>query len=199
MTAYVRGIRLKPGRRCTPGAPWDSYTRSVAIPALLEALAVADERDDEAAIRELPEVFAHLGAGAIPLLSEYLSNPANPPLARTLVSAGLLKLAQRTPGQRAACAAAIAAGLAQYASNPQDMNAFLISDLAGLKATEHAGLVALAFAAQRVDQFLIGNFEDFQLDVGLLAERPAPRQDPGWSINPHFHTNGCTEPATIVK
>lgn len=153
-----------------------------ALPALLELLETADERDDDLAIQELPEVLASIGAGIVPGLAAYLADPNRPAFGRALVSSSLLKLASRQPDLRPDCVAALTGGLQQYATNPKDLNAFLISDLAGLKAVESAGTVEQAFAAGRVDQHMIGNFEDYQLDVGLLSERPTRRMDPGTSI-----------------
>ncbi len=51
------------------------------------------------------------------------------------------------------------------------MNGFIIADLAELGATEAAPLMEEAFAVERVDLSVGGDWEDIQIELGLLAER----------------------------
>ena len=53
--------------------------------------------------------------------------------------------------------------------------------LAELKVVEAAPLMEEAFAARRVDDMVMGDWEDVQIELGLLAERLTPFR-PEWSL-----------------
>jgi hypothetical protein len=55
------------------------------------------------------------------------------------------------------------------------LNGCLISDLIDLKAVEAAPLMARAFEARRVDLSVAGDWEDVQVELGLLAQRETPQ------------------------
>ena len=59
----------------------------------------------------------------------------------------------------------------------QTLNAFLMSYLVDLKAVEAAPVMEKAFAADRVDISVQGDWEDVQIRLGLLDERLTPAPD----------------------
>ncbi len=71
----------------------------------------------------------------------------------------------------------LAAALQLYQRNDKTLNAFIIFDLVDLKVVEHLGLIEEAFENDRVDLMVGGDFEDVQIELGLLEERktPSPR------------------------
>jgi hypothetical protein len=75
---------------------------------------------------------------------------------------------------------ALRAGLELFEQNDETVNGFIISYLADLKAQESAPLVERAFQSGRVDLSILGDFEEFQIAVGLLKERLTPRPTYGW-------------------
>jgi hypothetical protein len=67
--------------------------------------------------------------------------------------------------------------LAQFETHDAELNAFLVWGLLDLRATEPAAMAAMeaAHAADAVDISLCGDWEDVQVELGLLAERRTPR------------------------
>jgi hypothetical protein len=57
---------------------------------------------------------------------------------------------------------------------------FIISSLLNLEAVEAAPVMERAFAADRVDISIPGDWEDAQIELGLMQERQTPR--------PQYHT-----------
>jgi hypothetical protein len=145
-----------------------------AIPALLGILHQADDYDDEWTTEELVDVFAMIGPAVIQPLTAYLLDLENKLYARGVASEALQHIAAAYPERRAECVAALAAGLQMYARNDEALNAFIIHDLVNLEAVEHLGLIEEAFQAERVEEWVIGDFEDVQIDLGLLEARKTP-------------------------
>jgi hypothetical protein len=59
--------------------------------------------------------------------------------------------------------------LEYFAANEPDVNGFLILGLVELQATEAAPLIERAFAARSVDLMVMGDWEDVQVELGLLS------------------------------
>jgi hypothetical protein len=148
-----------------------------AIPALIGLLPDIDDEYDEWAQEELPEVFESIGPACIPALVEFLGTPpADEDIwgAATAVEA-LQKIALRYPESRPACVATFTAILEDYAEGNELFNSIIIYAAAQLKAMEMVPLIERAYAAGRVDISYMGDWEDFQIKVGLLEKRITPR------------------------
>jgi Protein of unknown function (DUF1186) len=140
-----------------------------AIEPLLSLLKKEYE-DDEWAIEELPEVYALLGPAAIPALARYIDDESHSSSARTTASSCLEKIATQYPESRDECVAILTQQLERFAENDEGFNAFLIYSLVNLKALEAAPLMERAFAADRVDIILMGDWDDVQVELGLKSE-----------------------------
>jgi hypothetical protein len=150
-----------------------------AIPALIKLIIQNEELENDWIMEEIPEVMGMIGPVCIPTLQEYLLNPER--LIWASVTAGhcLSEIGKQNPESRSDCVAALQAGLENYAKNDETINGFLISYLADLGAVEAAPLVERAYQADMVDLSIMGDFEEYQIVVGLLKERitPPPRYD----------------------
>jgi hypothetical protein len=133
-----------------------------------------DDFDDDWTGEELKDVFAMIGPAAIPPLADYLANPENKTYARVAAGRALTKIAKDYPETRDDCVAALAKALELFEQSDETINAFIISDLVDLKAVEHVDLMEKAFEAGKVEESVDGDFEDIQIDLGLLAERKTP-------------------------
>jgi hypothetical protein len=89
-------------------------------------------------------------------------------------------IAEEHAEKRVECIAALSAGLELFEQNDETVNSFIISYLADLNAAEAAPLVERAFQSERVDLSIMGDYEEFQIAVGLLKERLTPRPKYGW-------------------
>ena len=144
-----------------------------AAAPLLAALPAYSESDWF--MDELPEVLGLIGESALPQLSAFLADSAHDLYERAVVGSGLEKIGLKHPGVRAACVVILRSQLERHAENDSTLNAFLIANLSDLKATEAAPIMEKAFAADDVDLGVCGDWEDVQIDLGLLAGRLTPR------------------------
>lgn len=148
-----------------------------AIPALLELLGRVDDYDADWTSEELPLVFAHMGQPALEPLAAFLTDANQDTWSRIAAGDGLVKLAQRHPELRAEAVAALSRQLAHFAEQEPNFNGLLIGQLVDLKAVEAAPVIEQAFAANRVDVMIQGDWEEVQIVLGLLDQRLSPPPD----------------------
>jgi Protein of unknown function (DUF1186) len=143
------------------------------ISALEPLLAASDMLldDDEGlgdwALEELPEVYALLGPQGIPSLASVLSDTSRDLYVRSIAEHGLKLIAQKYPEHRDACIEILARVLSATHEKDSELNGFIIGDLIRLKAVEVASAIEQAFAAEEVDQMIVGDWDDVQVDLGL--------------------------------
>ncbi len=131
--------------------------------------------DSDWASEELPEVYGMIGPSAIPALDRYVTNPSHGLWPRLAAAHSLERIAVQHPTAHPDCVAALSHQLEQFPTNEPELNGFLISYLVELKATEAAPLIERAYAANRVDISIVGDWEDAQVALGLKAARETPR------------------------
>lgn len=139
-----------------------------------------DENDDDWVSEELPDVFGMIGPAAIKVLQEYLANSVNPMYARIAVADGLGKIAQQHPHARAECVHVLATQLSRFADQSRTLNAFIVSPLLDIKAVEAMDVIKQAFDADQVDLAVQGDFEDVQIEMGVLDKRITPEGRWNW-------------------
>ncbi|MBM3128429.1 MAG: DUF1186 domain-containing protein [Chloroflexi bacterium] len=146
-----------------------------AIVPLLDLFQRIDDDGDDWVGEELPEVYALIGPAAIPALANYLGDPAHGLWARIGASTSIEKIGQQHPSTRAECAATLARALEKFDAQEPELNACLISALCDLGPQEYLSLIERAFASKRVDESMRGDWQDIQIELGLLKERTSPR------------------------
>jgi hypothetical protein len=150
-----------------------------AIPALLSILHEIDEYGDDWYGKESFEVFPMIGPAAVRPLAEYLADTKHGTWARVAASESLQKMVEAYPETKEECAAAIVAALEGFKENDESLNGSMISDLVQMKvALEHIGLIEEAFKSGNVDEAVDGDFEDIQVQLGLIEKRTKPRPRP---------------------
>src|SRR5260370_10619489 len=117
------------------------------IEPLLKLL--TDHEDEEWIQEEMPEVFGLIGSAAIPALAAYLADASHTMYARSYASGGLGIIAERYPDSRTECIEAITRTLERFEENDPELNAFIIGDLAQIKAVDTLALIEKAFEAVR--------------------------------------------------
>ncbi len=140
----------------------------VAIEPLMRLFHELEESDW--AREELPEVYGMIGPAAIPALGAYLADPSHDLFPRATAASSLEEIGKRHPAARDECVAALTRQLERFTENDPELNAFLIVNLLGLHARESAPVMERAFAADRVEEFIVGDWEDVQVALGL--EKP---------------------------
>lgn len=136
--------------------------------------------DNDWSLEELPEVMALIGPAAIPALDQFTGNGKNKEYDRIGTARALEKIGNRYRDQRENCIEVVTRHLKNYRTNPTDLNAFLISYLIDLKATEAVALIEEAYAAKRVELSVLGDWEGAQIELGLLEKRITPARDYLW-------------------
>lgn len=150
-----------------------------AVEPMLRRLALDPESDF--ANEDIPETLGVIGPAALAAVRQALPRAAAEPQPWTAValSEALKQIATRHPQARDEAVAAITAQLQGWQDQDLYLNTFLISNLLDLRAVEAAPAMEAAFAGRRVDTSVTGDWEDVQVELGLLAERitPPPRYD----------------------
>lgn len=155
-----------------------------AIPVLIDLVIWNEDQDMDWIMEEVPEVLGMIGPSCIPPLRGYLLDPGKQTWASVTLAHGLAEVGKQHPESRLSCVEALQTSLVSYLTNDETINAFLISCLADLKAVEAVDLVERAFQADVVDISVMGDFEDFQIEIGLLEERLTPPPSYRWARDP---------------
>lgn len=145
-----------------------------AITPLVEFFNQVDEEDDWAPT-EFPAVLSMIGPAAIPKLAEFLLNPANKMYPRSYAGDSLAAIGKQHPEFRETCVKHLASALKQAEKNSPDLNGFILANLLDLKAVEAAPEIEQAFAAGVIDPTIAGDWEDVQVEFGLLKARITKR------------------------
>ena len=146
-----------------------------AVEPLTGLFRLVDDQQDDWVSGDLPRVMGLIGPVAIPALVAYVQDAVHGVWARISASESLSEIGQGHPGARDACVAALTSQLEQFAENGEDLNAFLISWLLDLGAVESAPVMERAFAADAVDLSVQGDWEEAQIELGLLDKRITPQ------------------------
>jgi hypothetical protein len=147
-----------------------------AAEPLTRLLHLIDEDDDDWVGEELPRVFGMIGPPAVSPLSEYLRADDHSVYARVAAVDGLGFICSDHPEARDEVVAVLSGQLAAFKANDPSLNGFLISHLIDLHAVETAPLMRQAFDADSVDLFIVGDWEDAQIELGLKSAREKPRR-----------------------
>ena len=148
-----------------------------AIPALVGLLHWIDEDQDDYVDEEVPVMLGKLGAAAIQPCHDILADRSKHKYERIAASSALAEIGKQHPETREACVQALVSSLENYQDDDEEINAFTLSDLAELKAVEAAPLAKEIFEAGCADESIMGDYEDFQVEMGLLEKRLTPARD----------------------
>ena len=149
-----------------------------ALPAMLRLHETEGESDWVG--EDIPVALSRFGPPVLEELRAYLCDPNNETWTRAGVANAMELMSESFPASRADCIAALCAGLELFEQNDETVNGFIISYLADINAPETAPMVERAFQSGRVDLSITGDFEEFQIAVGLLKERLTPPPKYGW-------------------
>lgn len=174
-----------------------------AIPAFLSLLYEIDEKDNDLACEEFPELLAMIGSAAIPALQSYLHNEQHGLYARVAAAHALEQIGNAHPEARLSCIECLEKTLAFYRSNDEDLNGFLISYLVDLRSIDSLPLIRKVFAAELIDLQMEGDIEDVEIRLGVRTKRstPRPRLSPSFPMLTDFFEDNepYTSPTKIGR
>lgn len=145
-----------------------------AVQPLLDLIEPHIEIGDDWVFEEMPDVFGMIGPSTLPVLEAYIAKKHKVEGAASCVAEGIEQIAKRFPEARDLCVAAIIRRLERFQTNDEFLNAILIDGLTELRATEALTLIERAFKADKVDEFVRGDWEDIQIEFGLKEKRDTP-------------------------
>ena len=148
-----------------------------AIPALVGLLHWIDDDQDDYVDEEVPVMLGRLGTAAIHPCHATLVDRSKHKYERIAASSALAEIGKQHPEAREACIQALVSSLENYQDDDAEINAFTLSDLADLNAVEVAPLAKEIFEAGCADESVMGDYEDFQVEMGLLEKRLTPDHD----------------------
>jgi HEAT repeat protein len=151
-----------------------------AIEPLVALLTRIDEYDDDWVMEDLPDAFERIGEAAVPALAIFLADDRYGLWARVTAASSLGKIGQAHPKAREVCIAALNTQLAHFNTMDEEINGFIVNALVDLKAVEAAPVMEQAFAADKVDISILGDWEDAQIALGLLDKRLTPPPEYVW-------------------
>lgn len=137
----------------------------------------AFEEDDRMSL-ELPGALAKIGTAAIEPLEAYIVDSSRDTYQRADAASALTRIAQIHPEARSKCVEIITNLLSNFTINDPEVNAFLVGELIDLKALEAAPIIEKAFAAECVPTFLVGDWNEVQIALGMKARSESSDQFP---------------------
>ncbi|MBI3651912.1 MAG: DUF1186 domain-containing protein [Acidobacteria bacterium] len=143
--------------------------------AAIEPLLQLWESHDDYSADELPVVYGMIGAASLPALTGFLANQAKDSYARITAASAIEAIGAKHPEARSQCVAILMQQLESFADEDESFNGFLIGSLIGLQAKEAADIIQRAFAADKVDETVVGDAEEVLYDLGV-GELSAKKQ-----------------------
>jgi hypothetical protein len=142
-----------------------------AIPSFIGLLHFIEDDDDDFVGEEIPRMLGRLGSPAIESCRAYLADINNNLFSRVGAGHALSEIGKQHPETREACVQALMSTLQDYQNDDETVNAFTLSFLSDLKSVEAAPLAEEIFKADKAALEVAGDYEDYQIRVGLLAKR----------------------------
>jgi len=186
----------------TPIHAWRALGRlqaTEAIDTLIFLIHENEEYNSDWIGEEIPIVLRMIGPQSIPALKAYLATPEKEQWAAITAAHSLEKIGNEYPESRSNCIAVLEHTLKEYFKNDETLNAFVISYLADLKAVESIHLVEQVFESGNVDITVMGDYEDFQIALGLLEERLTPPLKFRWMKDPDQEGEACHESQRLLE
>jgi HEAT repeat protein len=131
-----------------------------AVAPLVALLQRTDHGENGWLLEEVPIALGKIGPASIPVLAAYLADESNGSHSRGAAARGLQQVAKFYPESRETSLAILAEWLSKFEEQDLQFNAFLIDLLVQLGAADLAPLMERAYAAGRVDETVIGHWED---------------------------------------
>lgn len=132
------------------------------------------ELESDWVFREVPLVLGMIGPAALPGATMLLFDDGADEELRIAATQVIVTTGIEYPERRDEAAALMVKQLEDWKDQGRPLNAFLISGLVDLRETDAAPLMQAAFAANAVALDVNGDWEDVQVDLGLLPDRITP-------------------------
>ena len=119
---------------------------------------------------EIPRVLEMLGPSVLETSKKFLKDPSKNVWARIVAAEVISNIAQSYPQYREDSVQIFGEELKKYKINDISLNAFLILGLVRLQSHDYLNEMKAAFEIGCVDEMIMGDWEDVQVELGLLGE-----------------------------
>lgn len=158
-----------------PVHAWRALAQLRADTAVQPLLALLERNlNDPWIYDELPAVLGMIGPAALHGATVLLFDEMRDEDLRIAAAAIITNVGLEEPDRRDEAAAVLAKQLEDWAHQGRLLNALLVAELVSLGETAAAPLMEAAFAAGAVDESVGGDWEDAQVELGLIPERTTP-------------------------
>lgn len=147
-----------------------------AVETLIGLLKRIEEKDDDWILEEFPVIFQMIGKEAASALMQYVQNRENLLFARVAALEGIINIGKTDPEFKSDCIEFLRSCLKHYEEDHIGINANYIVGLTDLKDMDSLALIEEAYKADCVDEMVIGDWEDIQIQLGLISKRTMPRK-----------------------
>jgi hypothetical protein len=156
---------------------WRAAGQLRGVEAVEPLISLMREQHDDWMSEELPVVLGMIGPPALPMLRRALPRAVwrGQRWGAVGIASSLQEVAAAHPEVRSEVVSVLAGQLELHAEQDVELNGFLVSYLMDLRAVEAAGVMEAAFAAGSVFPGIAGDWEDVQVELGLLPERVTQR------------------------
>lgn len=127
-------------------------------------------------VEDLTDVLSLIGSRAIPALAAYLADDSHELTWRVQAIVTIKTIASVHPDHHAHCVAALSQQLESFEENSPELNGHILWGLTDLKAIDSLPLIEQAFEAGRVDDEVVGDWNDVQVIFGLKSITHQPSQ-----------------------
>lgn len=145
-----------------------------AIPALLHLLQRIDCQEGSEIQSEIPNILAQFGEAALEPTTRFLADSANGIWSRVFSIDVILKIAESHSSLSETCREILHHQFEKMAEQNVIVNTALMSGLIDFKSFNSLPLMEKGFEEGLLDTMLRGDWEDVQIDMGLLTKRLTP-------------------------
>ena len=130
----------------------------------------------------MPKIFSQIGCSTIPSVVKLLQDATASVENRTRALTYLEEIGINNLECRDQCIAVLTEELWKFNSNDPTLNGFMVAGLVSdLKAVDAAPAIEAAYAADRVDESIVGDWYDAQVYLGLISAADVPKRERSWS------------------
>ncbi|HEY9226225.1 MAG TPA: hypothetical protein VIP11_06240 [Gemmatimonadaceae bacterium] len=164
-----------PAKHWMPLHAWRALGQLGAVEAVQPLIEQMIALDDDYLGNEFQQVMALLGPAAIPPLAAALSRRDFDPIVRGAMAEAIGAIGQAHPSVATAAAVLVAERLEHFAEHTAELNSLLVGALLDLRAVQHADIIERVMTSGPIDEQFCGDWEDVQIELGLLDQRTTPR------------------------
>jgi len=187
MTDHRLNVSPEPNEHWAPVHAWRALAQLSAVEAIQPLIDLRIELNNDYWLgNEFSRVMAAIGPRALMPLTAMLRRDDLDPFIRGAMAEAIAEIGQTHMEVATPAADMLAEQLERFAGQAAILNSLIIGSLIDLSAVRHADLIRRAMEEGPIDLRHQGDWEDVQIELGLLTERitPPPQMSPFWFPNP---------------